>query len=113
MPVFSPFFWPTCGDKDAKDQRDRQSVKDRVIQNEEGTQHGRQSGKHDRLGARDGRVDNGTLEWHTLVYLQIDEVHQQDGVANNDASERNHSDHAGCCVLRTEQGMSRHDSNNG
>ena len=44
-------------------------------------------------------VDRGlqarALKLHALGHLQLDEVHQQDGVAHDDPGQRDHADHAG------------------
>ena len=58
-------------------------------------------------------MHDGTLERHALRHLQADEVHQQDGVAHDDAGQRNHADHAGGGVLRAEQRMAGHHANDG
>ena len=53
------------------------------------------------------------LERHAGFDLQVDEIHQQDGIAHDDAGQGNHADHAGCGVLRLQQGVARHDTNDG
>lgn len=66
------------GHKDAEDQRDGQTIENRVVHNEKRADHGRKAREHDGLGARDGRLHNGPLEVQAAVHLQVDEVHQQD-----------------------------------
>ena len=58
-------------------------------------------------------MHDGALERHTLFDLQVDEVHQQNGVAHDDAGQRNHANHAGRGVLRTQQRVARHNADDG
>ena len=45
--------------------------------------------------------------------LKVDEIDQQNGIAHDDASERDHADHGGRRELRAEQGVPRHHADNG
>ena len=101
------------GDKNAENQRDCQTVENWVVQNEKRPQHGCQPGEYDGLRARDGRAHDGALEGDARAHLQLDEVHEQDGVAHDDAGQRNHANHAGGGVLRAQQGVPRHDADDG
>jgi hypothetical protein len=43
-----------------------------VVEDEEGSQHGRQAGKQDGLRARDARAHDRHAERHAGLYLQVD-----------------------------------------
>ena len=58
-------------------------------------------------------MHDGVFERSAFTHLQIDEVDQQDGVAHDDAGQRDHADHAGGRVLRAQQGVAWHHANDG
>src|SRR5215510_12222825 len=50
-------------------QRNGEPVEDGVVENEQGAEHRREAGQHDRLGAGDRGTDDGVLKVRAFAYL--------------------------------------------
>jgi len=71
--------------------------------NEKRTHHRSRCGEQDGLGADRGRLDHSFLQLLAGRQLLLDEIHQQDGIAHNDAGQGDHPDHGGGGDLRAGQ----------
>ncbi len=76
-------------------------------------QHRRQTGEDDGFGAHGAGADHGLFEIHTARDLLVDEIHQENGIAHDDAGERDHADHRGRGELRPQQRMPGHHTDHG
>ena len=96
-----------------EDQRNGQTIKNRIIENKESTDHGRQTRQNNRLRTGNGTFHNRAFVLHSLSDLQVNKINQQDGVTHDNTGQRDHTDHAGGGELSTQQGMTRHHTNHG
>ena len=100
-------------DQDAEDQRDRQPVEDRIVQDKQRANHRRQRGQQDGLGTNLGGTNHRLFKTQPLATRQFDKVHQQDRVTYDDPGQRNHADHRGRRELSPQQRMARHHTDHG
>src|ERR1019366_9036237 len=84
-------------------ERNRQALKDRIEQNGRGADHGRERGEQDRLEAHRAGFQHHFAQRLSLTAAVTNEIDQQDRVANDDAGERDESDHRGRGERRTQQ----------
>ena len=68
-------------------QRDCQALKDRIEEDDSGSDNDDCGGQEHGTEAHRARVHNRFLQGHALLTAQLDEVHEDDGVPDDDASQ--------------------------
>ncbi len=79
----------------ARHERDGEALEDRVRQHHGAAGQDRRRGEQHRPEAHHARLLDGERERHALAELQLDEVDQDDAVADDDPRAHDEADHAG------------------
>ena len=73
------------GGSDAEEERDCESLKDGVQDDDKGTDHQGRGREYYGSGADGAGLDDGIQQRNARTFLQLDKVHEQDRVPDDDA----------------------------
>jgi hypothetical protein len=88
-------------------------LNDRIEEDDSGSDNDGCGGQEHGTEARRARVHQPLRQGYALLTAQLDEVHEDDGVPDDDASARDETDHGYGSEERAHRGVRRQDADKG